>query len=92
MAHSAALLDEFRGLAIPDRLTLVEAVLQLTRKDLLQGERATPDSTGIREQMAAAAQALLSDYVEDEELTAFTALDGDGPDRHGVRPGVVPSC
>jgi len=28
-----------------------------------------------KEELAAAAQALLQDYTEDEELTAFTALD-----------------
>jgi hypothetical protein len=30
-----------------------------------------------REQLAAAAQALLADYETDDELTAFTALDGE---------------
>lgn len=31
----------------------------------------------IQEKLAAAAQTLLADYETDEELTAFTALDGD---------------
>lgn len=30
-----------------------------------------------QEQLAAAAQALLADYEADDELTAFTALDGE---------------
>jgi hypothetical protein len=30
-----------------------------------------------RQEMAAAAQALLTDYQTDKELTAFTALDGE---------------
>jgi hypothetical protein len=30
-----------------------------------------------RQELAAAAQALLSDYQTDKELTAFTALDGE---------------
>ncbi len=30
-----------------------------------------------KEELAAAAQALLQDYIEDKELTAFTALDAE---------------
>lgn len=39
--------------------------------------RRAPTTANQKQQMAAAAQALLDDYETDTELTAFTALDGE---------------
>jgi hypothetical protein len=69
------ILHELEKLPLLDRLTVVETVLHLIRQDLQQ-EHAEARSEKKR-QLAAAAEALLADYTSDEELTAFTALNGE---------------
>jgi len=70
------ILEEFKKLAIPERLTIVEAVLRLIHEDLQQ-VRQPLTQIERRRQLAAAAEALLPDYAEGGELTIFTALDSE---------------
>ena len=71
------ILEEFKNLTIPERLTIVEAVLRLIHEDLQQlGQPLTQIER--RRQLAAAAEALLPDYAAGGELTIFTALDREG--------------
>jgi len=57
-------------------LTIIESVLQRVRRELQQ--MGLPEGLDERRrQLAKAAEALLPDYMEDTELTAFTALDGE---------------
>jgi hypothetical protein len=54
----------------------MEAALHLMREELQQREQqsATDEKTA---RLAAAAQALLPDYITDTELPSFTALDNE---------------
>ena len=70
------ILEELKKLPITERLTIIDAVLQTIRKDLQQLPLPSVDADKKR-QLAAAAEALRSDYAGDSELTAFTALDGE---------------
>ena len=70
------ILEECKKLTLTERLALVEAVVQLMRAELQQIEQ--PSARGGKaQQLAAAARMLRADYVEDSELTSFTALDGE---------------
>ena len=68
------ILEELKKFTIPDRLTIVEATLRFIREDLRQKEQPLPHEER-RRQLAAAAEALLPDYVAGGELTIFTTLD-----------------
>jgi 50S ribosomal subunit-associated GTPase HflX len=76
------ILEEIGRLPISDRLTLIEDVLRAVRQDLRHVKQAQRQ-TNQRRQVATAAKALLADYTEGGELTAFTALDGE--DFHETR-------
>lgn len=67
------ILDELRKLSPTERLEVVEAAIHLLREDLQQ----PPAQLERKRQLTAAAEALLPDYAEDDELTSFTALDGE---------------
>lgn len=70
------ILAKFKELSIPDRLTLVESVLYLIREDLQHAGQ--PLSRAERKRrLAAAAEALLPEYLAGGELTAFSVLDGE---------------
>ncbi len=76
----AELVERLRRLPLAGRLAFLEAALQsvqedverLRGKDLLDLSRAERDLL-----LAAGAAVMLEDYLTDDELTAFTALDGD---------------
>lgn len=70
------ILEELVKLPAAERLTIVEATLHLIRKDLQQVEP-LPARTKRKQQLAAAAKALLPDYAAGGELTVFTALDSE---------------
>ncbi|MFQ5903181.1 MAG: hypothetical protein ACE5JO_05785 [Candidatus Binatia bacterium] len=70
------ILEELKKLPTPERLTIIEAALRLTREDLQRMEQLL-DRTERKRQVAAAAEALLPDYSAGGELTIFTALDGE---------------
>jgi len=81
----AEILEEGKKLTLTERLTLVEAVVQLMREELQQLE---PPSTrgGKARQLAAAARMLRADYAEDSALTSFTALDSEDLHEDSIVP------
>lgn len=70
------ILEELKKLTNAERLAIAEAALRLIRDELEQ-EAHLDHSAARRRQLEAAARALLADYTEDGELTAFTSLDGE---------------
>jgi hypothetical protein len=71
------ILEELEKLTTTERLTIIEAALRLVREDLQPVEQPLA-RTERRQQLAAAAEALLPDYAAGGELTIFTALDSKG--------------
>lgn len=71
------ILEELKKLTNTERLTIIEAALHLIREDLQQVEQPLARIER-RQQLAAAAEALLPDYAAGGELTIFTALDSEG--------------
>jgi hypothetical protein len=69
-------LEVLKGLTTTERLTIIEATLDLIREDLQQIQQSRA-WVGQRQQLATAAKALLPDYKAGGELTAFTTLDGE---------------
>ena len=70
------ILEAIKKLPTTERLAVVEAALRLIREDLQQTEsQLTPEER--KQQLAAAAEALLDDYKAGGELTAFTTLDSE---------------
>ena len=59
---------ELSDIARREERSLSDVVREMIRRELADRRK---------REMAKAAQVLLSDYQTDEELTAFTALDGD---------------
>jgi len=70
------LLKELQKLTVPERLALLEAAVHQLRADL-EGTPEPKSLVGIKQEMAAAAQALHADYAAGGELTAFTDLDAE---------------
>ena len=68
------ILEELKKLAPAERLSVIETALQQLRSDLQQTEPAREDE---KKQLALAAEALFADYAADEELRAFSVLDGE---------------
>jgi hypothetical protein len=71
----AQILEELKKLTPAERLVVIEAALGLIREDLQRVE--LPRVQARKQELAAAAQALLSDYTSDSELTSFKVLDGE---------------
>ena len=69
------ILAEFKKLAVPERLQVIQSALRLLGEDL-QAQR-PPALTERKQQLARAAKALLPDYEAGNELTVFTQLDGE---------------
>ena len=70
------ILEELKKLSPRERLEVIEAAIHLLQEDLQQIEQPlTPPER--KRRLAAAADVLLPDYKEDDELTSFTALDGE---------------
>lgn len=67
---------ELRRWSLEERLEVAEELLRLIRSDLSKPAPAQGRAS-VRRRMQKAAGALRRDYAEDEELTAFTALDGE---------------
>ncbi len=59
------------------KLTQIASLEKRSLSDVVREMIDTQLAARKRQEMAAAAQALLSDYQADEELTTFTALDGE---------------
>lgn len=70
------ILEELKKLSVQERLEIIDAVVHLLRQDLHQiGQPITRQER--KKLLAAAAELLLPDYERDDELTSFTALDGE---------------
>ncbi len=59
-----------------ERLTVIESVLHQVRLELQQ-EDVQDALVQKQKRLAEAARSLLEDYLSDDELTAFTALDSE---------------
>lgn len=72
----AQILYEFSQLPLSQQLEVVQAAMRLIAQQV--EAVAHPVNGGYESnQLATAADALLADYLEDQELTSFTALDGE---------------
>ncbi len=72
--QQAEILNEIIRLPIPERIAVIESVLISVRKELNLVDIPHRD---MKQQMSEAAEALYRDYLENDELTAFTALDSE---------------
>ncbi len=68
------ILNEIIRLPLSERIAVIESVLISVRKELNITDM---PQRNMSQQMSEAAEALYRDYLENEELTAFTALDGE---------------
>ena len=73
MQH-AEILNEIIRLPLSERITVIESVLMSVRKEL---NRKNMPHRDIQQRMSEAAESLYGDYLENDELTAFTALDSE---------------
>ena len=79
------ILDELKRLNNTERLAVIETATRLIREELRQQTLSPLAETN--QQLAQAAEALLSDYTSNNELTAFTSLDGGLPSCVEVKSG-----
>ncbi len=70
------ILNGFKQLPLPQQLEVIAEAVHILQQSFQQAE-GLDRRVSEREQLAAAAQALLPDYLNDAELTAFTVLDGE---------------
>ena len=80
--RQAEILNELRKLSAKERLEIIGTLIHLLQEDIQQIEQ-PPTGLERKRQLTAAAEALLPDYKEDNELTCFTTLDGE--DFHAQR-------
>jgi RNase H-fold protein (predicted Holliday junction resolvase) len=72
---NSEIIAQLKQLTTEERLTVIEAATRLIREDLSQPELSEKSED---DELPLAAAALLEDYQSDqEELTAFTSLDGE---------------
>ena len=72
----AQLLHEFGQLAMPQQLDLLQNALRLMQESAPAGSQSSI-GVPVKQSLSDAAQLLFDDYANDEELTSFTALDGE---------------
>ncbi len=70
------LLNEFRRLPLQQQLDTIQEALRIVAQRLQLIEESHRNAER-RQVLPAAANLLLADYLEDRELTSFTALDGE---------------
>ena len=70
------ILYEFSQLPLQQQLEVVQAAMQLIAQQVEAVVQPVNGHHGVNS-LAVAANALLADYQEDQELTSFTALDGE---------------
>lgn len=73
------LLNEFRRLPLQQQLDTIQEALRIVAQRLQLIEE-SHSNVERRQVLPAAANLLLADYLEDRELTSFTALDGESFD------------
>lgn len=72
----AQLLREFSQLPLQQQIEVVQAALSIIGQSV-QMVQQNKNGHSDHKPLAEAANLLLADYMEDEELTSFTALDGE---------------
>jgi hypothetical protein len=70
------IIDELKKLTNIERLAIAEAALDMIHRDMQKSHYIT-DLNERKRRLTEAAKALLDDYMNDDELTAFTALDSE---------------
>ena len=70
------LLQGFRQLSLSEQLEMIQAALRIIAQQMQAVEQGGND-TGQQSQLAIAAQQLVVDYTDDDELTNFSVLDGE---------------
>ncbi len=72
------ILDEIKKLPPDERYSIAEAVLQMDKQNAGKVKLESKLSRSERRKRAEkAAEALVEDYLNDSEVTAFTVLDGE---------------
>lgn len=71
---NSEIIAQLKQLTTAERLAVIEAATRLIREDLSQLEWNEKPGD---DELALAAAALLADYQSDQDLTAFTSLDGE---------------
>jgi len=71
------ILNELSKLSTRERLEVIEAAIHRLQEDLHDKDVPSLAQIERKQRLSAAAAALLPDYTEDDELTSFTALDGE---------------
>lgn len=69
------IIEQLKKLTPAERLSVVEATLRSIREELPQVQETLKRAD--KKRMAAAAEALLQDYTQGDDLTSFTALDSE---------------
>jgi hypothetical protein len=69
------ILEHLKCLPMTERLKIVESLAHQLREDLQLSSGQGSQKAG--EKLARAAEALREDYLQDKELTTFTALDSE---------------
>lgn len=69
------IINEIKKLDNNERLAIIEAILGMIRNDLQPYEQEKINKNKLALEIAA--KTLLTDYISDDELTAFKALDGE---------------
>jgi CheY-like chemotaxis protein len=72
------ILEQLKHLPAAERLKIIESAARQLCEDLEHPR--VPGAEDADAKLARAAEALLADYSNDRELTAFTALDGEAFD------------
>lgn len=74
-------LDRINGLSLQERLNLLETAMQQVKEEVAQLKRKRPllflSEEEISQQLRKQAEEALPYYLNDKELTIFTALDGE---------------
>lgn len=73
----AEILSEIERLSIFQQLDLIKEAMRILEKQLHGTVQAQDEQLGNKVSLTDAATLLLADYEEDEELTAFSSLDGE---------------
>jgi hypothetical protein len=70
------ILNELENLSVKEQLEVIAAAVQILQERFREIDRPVRAATK-KLPLADAAKLLLADYVEDDELTNFTVLDGE---------------
>lgn len=72
----AQLLHEFSQLSLQQQIEVLQAALQIVGQHVQVGQHSIKEASD-HQSLAEAAASLVDEYQHDEELTSFTALDGE---------------